>query len=184
MKLNNFQVNLEGIVSLLSSHLYSSPKVYVRELVQNSVDAITARMKLEPGLNPSIRIQVVPGDRPSLVFEDNGIGLSMDEVQEFLSSIGSSSKRENGRSSDDFIGQFGIGLLAAFMVTDEIVMITRSAKGGPAMSGEVAQMVPTLLKYWVENMSRAQGFIYVPKRKQWNFVRPGEYRNSSRIIAS
>lgn len=133
MKSNNFQVNLEGIISLLSSHLYSSPKVYVRELVQNSIDAITARKKLEPDLIPAIRVQFVSDDRPSLVFEDNGIGLTMDEVQEFLSSIGSSSKRENGRSSDDFIGQFGIGLLAAFMVTDEIVMITRSAKGGPAI---------------------------------------------------
>lgn len=133
MKTHNFQVNLEGVISLLSGHLYSSPKVFVRELVQNAVDAVTARQKNEPDLKGIIRVQAMNGDVPTLVFEDNGIGLTLDEVHEFLSSIGASSKRENGRGSDDFIGQFGIGLLSAFMVTDEIVMITRSAKGGPAV---------------------------------------------------
>jgi molecular chaperone HtpG len=133
MKTHNFQVNLEGVISLLSNHLYSSPKVFVRELAQNAVDAITARQKKEPDLKGVIRVQAMNGEMPTLVFEDNGIGLTPEEVHEFLSSIGSSSKRENGRGSDDFIGQFGIGLLSAFMVTDEIVMITRSAKGGPAI---------------------------------------------------
>lgn len=133
MKTHNFQVNLEGVISLLSGHLYSSPNVFVRELVQNAVDAITARQKKEPGFKGVIRVQAMNADVPTLVFEDNGIGLTLDEVHEFLSSIGASSKRENGRGTDDFIGQFGIGLLSAFMVTDEIVMITRSAKGGPAV---------------------------------------------------
>ncbi len=129
---HNFQVNLDGIINLLSNHLYSSPRVFVRELLQNAVDAITARKKREPELQGNIHFQVLDGENPSIVFEDNGIGLNEEELFLFLASIGSSSKREPDSKSDDFIGQFGIGLLSCFMVTQEITMITRSAKGGPA----------------------------------------------------
>lgn len=125
----NFQVHLQGIISLLSNHLYSAPKVFVRELLQNATDAITARKKLEPHYEGKVSIHLTNDERPTLTFEDNGIGLTKEEVQLFLSNIGASTKRD----SDDFIGQFGIGLLSCFMVTEEIVMITASAKGGPAI---------------------------------------------------
>ena len=125
----NFQVNLQGIISLLSNHLYSAPKVFVRELLQNSTDAITARQQLIPGFTGQVSIHLTDEERPTLTFEDNGIGLTEEEVRLFLSNIGASTKRD----SDDFIGQFGIGLLSCFMVTNEIVMITCSAKGGPAI---------------------------------------------------
>ena len=127
---SNFQVNLEGIIALLSNHLYSAPKVYIRELLQNATDAITARKKIDPGFEGQVHVHVFAGETPSLSFEDNGIGLTPEEVQLFLSNIGASTKRDG---STDYIGQFGIGLLACFMVTDEIVLITRSAKGGPAI---------------------------------------------------
>lgn len=133
MASNNFQVNLEGIISLLSDHLYSAPKVFIRELLQNATDAITARKQLEPEFEGEVNIQIVGCENPTLTFEDNGIGLTEEEVHLFLSNIGASTKRENGLGREDFIGQFGIGLLACFMVTDEIVLITRSAKGGPAL---------------------------------------------------
>lgn len=129
----NFQVHLEGIINLLGNNLYSAPKVYIRELLQNAVDAITARRQLGGGPEGQIHIQVLDGERPSLVFEDNGIGLTEEEVSEFLASIGASTKREEGKGKAEYIGQFGIGLLSCFMVADEIVMITRSAKGGPAL---------------------------------------------------
>ncbi len=127
---NNFQVNLEGIIALLSNHLYSAPKVYIRELLQNATDAITARKKIDPDFEGRVHVHVVSGEVSSLTFEDNGIGLTEEEVHLFLSNIGASTKRTG---SNDYIGQFGIGLLACFMVTDEIVLITRSAKGGPAI---------------------------------------------------
>jgi molecular chaperone HtpG len=127
-----FQVNLSGIIELLSHHLYSGPQVYLRELLQNAVDAIQARRQLEPALVGEITVELVrDGSGPAtLVFEDNGIGLTEEEVHTFLSTIGLSSKSEDlAKRRGDFIGQFGIGLLAGFMVTDEIVLITRSARG-------------------------------------------------------
>lgn len=133
---HKFQINLGGIIDLLSNHLYSSPSVYIRELLQNGVDAISARRALEPHHVGSIRIEVAQTDtgRPLLMFQDDGIGLTEEETHRFLSTIGESSKRgdlvERGA---DFIGRFGIGLLSCFVVCDEIEMVTRSARGGPAV---------------------------------------------------
>jgi molecular chaperone HtpG len=128
-----FQVDLRGIVDLLSHHLYSSPRVYLRELLQNAADAISAREALEKGFTGAIRLETgldAEGTR-TLLIEDDGIGLTESEVHEFLSTIGKSSKQTDlSRIRRDFIGQFGIGLLAAFMVSDEIVVTTRSAQAG------------------------------------------------------
>lgn len=69
----------------------------------------------------------------TLIIEDNGIGLTEDEVHAFLATIANSSKGEknfDGESSNDFIGRFGIGLLSCFIVSDEIVMISTSQKDG------------------------------------------------------
>jgi molecular chaperone HtpG len=129
-----FQVNLAGVIELLSAHLYSGPHVYLRELLQNAVDAISARRQLAKSPPGEITVELVEdsaGGAATLIFEDNGIGLTEEEVHRFLATIGSSSKRgELPGVQNDFIGQFGIGLLSGFMVSDEIVMITRSVKGG------------------------------------------------------
>lgn len=132
-----FQVNLSGMINILSNHLYSNPKVYLRELLQNGVDAITARQGLAEGnYIGQINIEVSGvGTRSTLVIEDNGVGLTEAEVHEFLAMIGQSSKRGEDflSTNTSFIGRFGIGLLSCFMVSDEIVMVTQSAKGGPAL---------------------------------------------------
>jgi molecular chaperone HtpG len=129
-----FQINLRGIIELLSNHLYSGPEVYLRELLQNGVDAIRARRNVEPSHQGEITLEVL-GQRggkrpPTLVFTDNGIGLTEEEIHRFLATIGQSSKNaEFWEHPSDFIGQFGIGLLSCFVVSDEIVVITRSARG-------------------------------------------------------
>lgn len=132
-----FQVNLSGMINILSNHLYSNPKVYLRELMQNGTDAISARnLVAEEGYTGSILIETAgSGDNVTLSVEDNGIGLNESEVHEFLAMIGQSSKRGEDflAKEESFIGRFGIGLLSCFMVSDEIVMVTRSAKGGPAL---------------------------------------------------
>ncbi|MGK5551855.1 HSP90 family protein [Actinomadura kijaniata] len=119
-----FQVDLRGVVDLLSRHLYASPRVYLRELLQNAVDAITAR----GGAGGRVRIETGGG---VLRVHDDGVGLTEDEVHRLLATIGRSSKRDElGFARHDFLGQFGIGLLSAFLVADEIEVVTRSARGG------------------------------------------------------
>ncbi|MEV6247823.1 HSP90 family protein [Streptomyces sp. NPDC051742] len=129
---HTFQVDLRGLVDLLSHHLYSSPRVYLRELLQNAVDAITARQALTPGAAGAITVRT--GE--TLTITDTGIGLSEADVHRFLATIGRSSKRTTDGALDgagldaargEFIGQFGIGLLACFVVADEITVLSRSA---------------------------------------------------------
>lgn len=126
---NSFQVDLRGLVDLLSHHLYSSPRVYVRELMQNAVDAITARQAIEPDARPRIRLWAEDG---TVGISDDGIGLTADEAHSLLATIGRSSKRggEHGLETarKEFLGQFGIGLLACFVVATEIRVVTRSAR--------------------------------------------------------
>jgi molecular chaperone HtpG len=120
-----FKVDLRGIVDVLSNHLYSSPTVFVRELLQNAVDAITARRAVEHSNGGEISIRLVgEGESATLSFEDDGIGLDEADVHVFLSTIGQSSKRD---SPTDFLGQFGIGILSCFVVADEVTLVTRKS---------------------------------------------------------
>ena len=125
-----FHVDLRGIVDLLSHHLYASPRVYVRELMQNAVDAITARRGLEP--EAPGRVWIEPAERTgdgTLRVHDSGIGLTETQVHDFLATIGRSSKRDDlGFARHEFLGQFGIGLLSCFLVADEIRVLTRTAE--------------------------------------------------------
>ncbi|MET7300797.1 HSP90 family protein [Embleya sp. NPDC005575] len=127
---HTFQVDLRGLVDLLSHHLYSSPRVYLRELLQNGVDAVTARRAADAQAPAAITITVQDG---GLRVTDTGIGLTEADVHRFLATIGRSSKRDALESARrDYIGQFGIGLLACFVVADEITVVTRSARTADA----------------------------------------------------
>jgi molecular chaperone HtpG len=130
---HRFQVNLRGVIELLSHHLYSTPGVFVRELLQNATDAIRARRHLEPAHQGTVRMELIEkqdGGPPTLLFSDDGVGLTEEELHRFLATIGESSKRETLEARrNDFIGQFGIGLLSCFMACDELLVVTRSAKG-------------------------------------------------------
>ena len=126
-----FKVNLGGMIDILSNHLYSSPDVFVRELLQNGTDAISARTAADSNFSENdakVEIEVLEGKK--IIFRDNGTGLNEEEIHKFLSVIGQSSKYdiENNRANGDYIGRFGIGLLSCFMVTDHICVRTRSYK--------------------------------------------------------
>lgn len=120
----NFQVDLAGMVELLSRNLYSGPRIFVRELLQNAVDAITARREDDPEAPGRIDITI---DGPRLTLKDSGRGLTLDQTSELLATIGASSKRDEfGFHREDYLGQFGIGLLSAFMVSNTITVYSRS----------------------------------------------------------
>jgi molecular chaperone HtpG len=122
-----FQVDLRGVVDLLSHHLYASPRVYLRELLQNAVDAISARRAGHPDAPASVHIEPpeLTGDG-TLRVHDTGIGLTEAQVHDLLATIGRSGKRDElGFTRHEFLGQFGIGLLSCFLVADEVRVTTR-----------------------------------------------------------
>lgn len=125
---NTFQVDLGGVVDLLSRHIYSGPRVYLRELLQNGVDAIAARRESEPTAPAEIRIRPLTADRDTLTLTDTGSGLTADEARDLLTTVGRTSKRDEfGLRREGRLGQFGVGLLSCFMVADGITMVSRAA---------------------------------------------------------
>ncbi len=123
-----FKVNLGGMIDILSNHLYSSPDVYIRELLQNGVDAIYAKKPLKNDEN-NIEIKIMKkADKPVLYFTDTGTGLTEGQIHRFLAVIGQSSKYNaaDKKESEDYIGRFGIGLLSCFLVSDKIIVRTCS----------------------------------------------------------
>lgn len=124
-----FKVNLGGMIELLSGHLYSSPNVFVRELLQNCTDAIHVRADKDSDFDlKTAVVEIEVTEDEQIIFRDNGTGLNEEEIHRFLSVIGQSSKFdiEKGQAQGDYIGRFGIGLLSCFMVTDTIIVRTVS----------------------------------------------------------
>jgi len=162
-----FQVNLKGMIELLSEHIYSSPNVFVRELLQNGIDAITARRSIEESFEGEINVYTNK-EASEIIFEDNGIGLSEEEVHRFLSVIGQSSKRDDILEKD-YIGKFGIGLLSCFVVSNEIVVETCSLikQKGVRWRGKADGT------YTIEEIDRKMPFgtrvILTPKR-EWKLL--------------
>lgn len=129
-----FDVDLTALLRVFGGHLYSTPDVFVRELVQNSLDAIAVRQHAtgERGLGLTITCDQ---DRGEVVFADDGVGLDEDGLVTHLSRVGSSSKRSG--ATPGLIGQFGIGLLSGFLVADRLVVETRKV-GGDALRWEAS----------------------------------------------
>ncbi len=135
-----FTLHLPGLLKVLAEHLYSSKKVGVRELIQNSHDSCVRR-RVEGGENdyhPRIDITVDPAKR-ILTISDNGYGLTQEEITNYLSTIGRGYTRElreklsvfSQSEATELIGQFGLGFLSAFLLASEVVLTTRSFQGGP-----------------------------------------------------
>jgi len=165
-----FQVDLRGVVDLLSHHLYSSPRVYLRELAQNGVDAVAARRRVDPGTADS-RPDVLVVVRPDGVLDcwDSGLGLTPGQLEQFLSTIGSSSKRDElGFQREHLLGQFGIGLLSAFLVTDRIEVVSRSVERRSPVVRWTGSSDGT---YTTETVGRARRLD--PERRAWLEQGPG-----------
>lgn len=135
-------IHLEGIVALLARNLYQDPDVFVRELVQNAHDAIVWLQEDNTGAplgGGRIDIHIDP-DQRTLTFDDNGCGMTEQDVHAFVSIVGASSK-SSGRAEHPgvgradvagIIGRFGIGLLSGFIVAERIEVIT-AARGKTAV---------------------------------------------------
>ena len=131
----DWRVDFEGLLHLLAKNLYTQTDVLVRELLQNAHDAIVFRAEMDDRAPPG-RIDVFV-DRDNRLFsvEDNGVGLDLPDIRTFLSVIGATNKvifqeqltRKGRTARDDMIGQFGIGLLAAFIAAGQIALTTRKA---------------------------------------------------------
>lgn len=120
--MSEIKFDFKGIVNLLAKHLYSEKKVFIRELIQNSHDAIRRRQSREPGGGGRIDIYCRP-EEDRIIFKDTGLGMDKSDLEEHLSSVGASGTRES--QVEGVIGQFGIGFLSAFIVGKRVEVRTR-----------------------------------------------------------
>ncbi|CAB1061591.1 hypothetical protein D1BOALGB6SA_6366 [Olavius sp. associated proteobacterium Delta 1] len=130
-----FGVDTSSALQLFAGNtLYKDRRVFLRELVQNAVDACNLRQMQEPGFSPSIGIEFSP-DLDKITFRDNGIGMSKQWIEKYFLNIGLSfyQSDEITRINRDakiqfsFISQFGIGFLSSFLVAQQVIMKTRQA---------------------------------------------------------
>lgn len=129
--------DFDGLIRLLAGHLYSEKKVFIRELIQNSHDAIQRRVAREPGFHLDQGYIDILTDLTSgpgrIVFRDNGIGMTAEDLEDFLSTIGKSGTLAARETElvPDVIGQFGIGFLSGFVVGAKVEVHTRHVGAGP-----------------------------------------------------
>lgn len=148
----SFQTEVKQLLNLMIHSLYSNKEIFLRELISNGSDALdkfrfvetTERNLLASSSEPGIKISVSPENR-RLVIEDNGIGMTRDEVVANLGTIANSGTKkflENLKDDDkknaNLIGQFGVGFYAAFMVSENVIVDSKSAFGGEAVRWESA----------------------------------------------
>jgi molecular chaperone HtpG len=142
-KKGSLSITSENIFPVIKKWLYSDHDIFYRELISNGCDAITKLKKLDMmgeyslPLDYKAKIQVVvsPEDK-TLTFIDNGLGMTADEVDEYINQIAFSGatdfleKYKDKADSDQIIGHFGLGFYSAFMVADEVHIDTLSYKDG------------------------------------------------------
>lgn len=139
----NLSIHSENIFPIIKKWLYSDHDIFVRELVSNGCDAITKLKKLELISEVSIpedykfRIEVIANaEDKTLTFIDNGIGMTADEVKEYINQIAFSGaadfleKYKDKTNEDQIIGHFGLGFYSSFMVADKVSIDTLSYKEG------------------------------------------------------
>ena len=138
-KQGNLSINSENIFPIIKKWLYSDSDIFYRELISNGCDAITKLKKLEAvgeyefpeGYSPRILIDVNPEEK-TITVEDNGIGMTFEEVEKYINDIAFSGavdfleKYKDKTSDDQIIGHFGLGFYSSFMVADEVEIDTLS----------------------------------------------------------
>ena len=145
VKKGTLSIDSENIFPIIKKWVYSDHDIFVRELVSNGCDAITKLKKLDmmgeyelpEGYKPKIEVIVNPEEK-TMKFIDNGLGMTAEEVEEYITQIAFSGatqfleKYKDKTTEDDMIGHFGLGFYSAFMVADEVQIDTLSYKEGAA----------------------------------------------------
>ena len=140
-KHGSLSINSDNIFPIIKKWLYSDHDIFYRELISNGCDAITKLKKLDmmgeyelpQDYEPKIQVLVNPEEK-TLKFVDNGIGMTADEVEEYINQIAFSGatdfleKYKDKASDEQIIGHFGLGFYSAFMVADEVHIDTLSYK--------------------------------------------------------
>ena len=147
MKKGKIKISSENMMPIIKKWLYSDKDIFLREIVANGVDAITKHKKLvdmgeaeKSGTDYKVNVYVDESTKP-LTVEDNGIGMTAEEVEKYITQIAFSGAEDflqkyEKASGDGIIGHFGLGFYSAYMVSDNVEIYTKSYKNEPAVKWE------------------------------------------------
>ncbi len=144
VKTGNIRISSENMMPIIKKWLYSDKDIFLREIVSNASDAITKYKKLaalgETAADEKYRITVSADSKAgTLTVEDNGIGMTGDEVEKYITQIAFSGaadfvEKYEKAGGDGIIGHFGLGFYSAYMVSENIEIFTKSyQEGAPAV---------------------------------------------------
>ncbi len=143
----NIKISSENMMPIIKKWLYSDKDIFLREIVANGIDAITKFKKLvgmgeaqEDGNEYCVKISVDKKAK-TLTVEDNGIGMTEEEVESYITQIAFSGasdfiKKYESAGSDGIIGHFGLGFYSVYMVSENVEIFTKSYKDAPAVHWE------------------------------------------------
>lgn len=143
----NIKISSENMMPIIKKWLYSDKDIFLREIVANGIDAITKFKKLvgmgeaqEDGGEYCIKI-AVDKKAKTLTVEDNGIGMTEEEVEKYITQIAFSGasdfiKKYENAGGDGIIGHFGLGFYSVYMVSENVEIFTKSYKNSPAVHWE------------------------------------------------
>ena len=138
MAKKQFKTESKRILDLMVNSIYTHKEIFLREIISNASDAID-KMNFKAMTDESLGLSkkdfridvVIDKDARTITVKDNGIGMTQDEMEKNLGVIAHSGsldfKNENGdkKGADSIIGQFGVGLYSAFMVSDKVTVVSR-----------------------------------------------------------
>ncbi len=139
MQKGKIKINTENIFPIIKKAVYSDHEIFLRELVSNSIDAISKRRMAsiagdcENSEEPKVNI-TIDRENKILTISDNGIGMNDEEIKKYINQVAFSSAEEflekYKKDNDEFIGHFGLGFYSSFMVSKKVEILTKSAISG------------------------------------------------------
>ena len=177
-KKGNLSIDSENIFPIIKKWVYSDHDIFIRELVSNGCDAITKYKKLDmmgecelpDDYKGKIQVIVNPEEK-TLKFIDNGIGMTAEEVEEYITQIAFSGatqfleKYKDKTTEDEMIGHFGLGFYSAFMVADEVQIKTGAAFFN--VDKTICKIpIGTHYKYWKNHSLQVYGIVCDLERKE------------------
>jgi molecular chaperone HtpG len=147
MQKGSIRVQTENIFPIIKKFLYSDHDIFLRELVSNAVDA-TQKLKTLSSLGEAkgdlgeLRIDIkLDQEAKTLTVSDRGVGMTAAEVDKYLNQVAFSGAEEflnkyKGQNENNIIGHFGLGFYSAFMVSDKVIVVTKSYQDEPAVQWE------------------------------------------------
>ncbi len=193
-KQGNIKISSENMMPIIKKWLYSDKDIFLREIVANGVDAITKHKKLvEMGeaqkTDETYKINVYVDEKAkTLTVEDNGLGMTAEEVEKYITHIAFSGaadflqKYENA-SGDGIIGHFGLGFYSAYMVSENVEIFTKSYKDEPAVHWE-SDGNSTYTISETEKAERGTKIVMHIAKEEKEFLKEGKIRELLRKYCS